>query len=327
MTTTRGKYSRGIEWILKLLILAVAIYLIAERIDPQSYKGVFSFSWHQASLIIPGFFILWLLNLILDALIWKKVHSMAQPISMRAAFKTNLVCYSLAFVTPVNSGELAGRYLMLNSSAYRKKTVFLTFWSHFPRLIVKLIIGGLALGVLLRNKSEPSLYWMVFLMIMLLLLGYFLFRNIQRWLAEMGYKGFKLKDYLLHERPKFDEKLELLALAATKFFTYNTQFILLLILWADPILNANLIASVFAMYVLGALLPTLPAADFLVKAGIAIAVFNPNMVSEAVLLNAALTTWLFNLAIPALVGWIIVLRTDLISALRKPVLHDSQYGS
>src|SRR5690606_9251306 len=90
----------------------------------------------------------WAANLLFDAIIWQVVNNFVENISLRRAFKTNFVCYALAFITPANSGELAGRYVMLNQKGDRQKTVFLTFWSHFPRFVTKFLLGGCALVLL-----------------------------------------------------------------------------------------------------------------------------------------------------------------------------------
>ncbi len=327
MSSGKRKYPPWIDWFLKLLILGIALAVIITRLNSTPYEGVFTYTWNHSELILPIFALLWFLNLVLDARIWQKVHRFISSISLRKALKTNLVCYTLAFITPVNSGELAGRYLMLESQAYRRKTVFLTFWSHLPRLAVKLILGGFAFIFFVESESNAYLKWIAGTLMLLVFIGYFLFIHIQQWLSKHGWRKLKLEDYLIKDRPKFLEKLDLLALATIKFLTYNLQFLLLLMMWGNLSLSMDLLVPVIATYVLGAMIPTLPMVDFVVKAGIAFAIFDPNLVSESILLNAALTTWLFNLAIPALAGGIIILRTDLRSSLRKKPLPDSQYDS
>lgn len=320
-------YPKWLEWALKLLIIGGAIVIIHNRLSPGSYEGIFSSRWYHAPIIVPLFVLLWALNLLLDAHIWQKVHGFITSINLKKALETNLVCYALSFITPVNSGELAGRYLMLESKAYRRKAVFLTFWSHFPRLIVKLLLGTLALAYLVRGEwSELSLLIAVSITL-IMILSYFLFIRVQAWLAKRGWGSYKLEQYLIRDRPRFTEKLQLLITAAAKFFTYNIQFLLLLILWGNLEIDLRLLTSVIAMYVLGAMIPTIPLADFLVKAGIAFAIFDTSLVEESILLNAALVTWLFNLALPALAGTIIIMRTDLRTSLKKQSLPDSLYDS
>ena len=144
------KYPAWLQWLLKLIIFGAAVLIVSRRLSFENYEGIFAQEMHDPALLIPAFVILWMVNLFLDARIWQRVHEMLAPIGIKAALHTNLVCYALSFVTPVNSGELAGRYLMLDPDLDRRKAAFLTYWSHFPRLIVKLILGtGVAILILI----------------------------------------------------------------------------------------------------------------------------------------------------------------------------------
>lgn len=309
------------------MILGAAVVVLSRRFQGHSYEGIFSYKWHQPGLLLTLFFLLWMINLWLDARIWQKVHSFMDNIRILKALETNLVCYTLSFITPVHSGELAGRYLMMDSHKNRQKTVFLTFWSHFPRLIIKLILGIGAFLVLWLSSANSGLWLQLLslLAVLLILVVYFRFIRIQRWLSRRGWRNFRLGNHLLSGRPAYPEKLELLALAGTKFFTYNLQFMLLLMLWSGLPFSWEILASVVAMYVAGALLPTLPMADFLVKAGVALLVFDTGLVAEDLLLNATFVIWLFNLALPALTGAIIILRTRLMQKLKRPAAPGSLY--
>lgn len=324
MRVGRRKYPRWLQGLIKVIIVLVALLIIFNRLESDSYQGIFSFSWHRRALLIPVFFTLWLLNLLLDARIWQRVHAMLGRINIFKALETNLVCYTLSFITPLNSGELAGRYIMLDQQFDRRKSFFLTFWSHFPRLIVKILLGITALLLLLKTANAA---WLSILLLGMLIciIAYFSFIRLQKWLAGLGWRRILVGDYVLKNRPFFREKLRLLILAATKFLTYNLQFLVLLMLWGGVSFQPELLASVIAMYVIGAFIPTLPAADFVIKAGVAMLVFDTEAISESMLLNATLVTWLFNLAIPALIGGIIILKTDLMDAIKKQPLPGNPY--
>jgi hypothetical protein len=327
VSTRRRKYPGWLQWFIKLIIIVAALLVITRRLESESYQGIFSYPWHQPGLLIPAFLTLWLVNLLLDARIWQRAHYLLDRISISKAIETNLVCYTLSFITPVNSGELAGRYIMLEPSLDRRKTVFLTFWSHFPRLIVKILLGTMVLVILLEGAvfgifSEVSILAIVGT---LTLVSYFSFIRIQDWLSKMGWRKITFGDYVISHRPKFREKLGLLVLSGLKFLTYNFQFLILLMLWGGVSPDAEILTSVVGMYVLGALIPTLPAVDFIVKAGVAVVIFDNAIISESILLNATLVTWFFNLALPALAGGIIILKTDLLQAIRKQPLSGSPY--
>lgn len=327
MSSLRRKYPRWLQWIIKLLLIFLALTVIYQRIEPHSYQGIFSFSWHKPTLYIPAFLVLWLINLILDARIWQQVHAMLGKISIFKALETNLVCYTLSFITPVNSGELVGRYILLDRMLDRRKSLFLTFWSHFPRLIVKIMMGVASLFFLLKGRTSLNINLVLILLVVtaVTLFAYFSFIRLQKWLASLGWRRISFDNYVLKDRPQFMIKLRLLTLASLKFFTYNLQFLVILMLWTGIPSDPSLLASVIAMYAIGAFLPTLPAADFVIKAGVAMFVFETGVVQESMLLNAALITWLFNLALPSIAGGVIILKTDLKETIRRRPLPDSPH--
>lgn len=314
---------------IKLILVIAAILLLANRLEEDGYKGIFTYPWQNAAFIIPAFIVLWGLNLFWDAFIWRNVHHFLTTLSWRRSFKTNFICYALSFITPANSGELAGRYVMLNGKASRQKTLFLTFWSHFPRLVVKLVLGSCAILFLSYSLGEITLSFAVsgsIALAILFLVFYFSFIRIQKWLHKKGIGKVNLADYILNTHPHQSEKAILITLSLLKYLTYNFQFVLLILLWGDVDLSWTLMLSVIVFYFITAVIPTFAAADFLVKGALAIYVFSPFLSDESLLINASFVVWLFNVAIPALVGTLIIFRTNLVHSIKKKFSRGSLYG-
>jgi len=313
-------YKKALEWIGKLIFLLAAFYIVAQRIDLNTYQGLFSIPWQRPQFWVPVFLGLWLLNLILDGLIWQKVHAMLAQISFPWALKTNLVCYSLAFITPVNSGELAGRYLMITEKTQKNKTVFLTFWSHFPRLIAKLILGGSSALLLLGAFYELSLWLQLTLIFLLAICSWWIYINLRRienWLSKRKIRKLELEHFLIKGKPEIGTKARLFSLASVKLLTYSFQFTSLLLMWSELEFSLSLFASVLVFFCGSALLPTIAIADFLVKGALAMLIFPTHLVSESVLLNATFVTWLFNIALPALAGSYFVVKSNWQDGIKK----------
>ena len=320
---------RVLELLVKLTLIAVALYFIIIKLKATEYHGVFTYTWHQPVFFITLFFLLWAANLLLDAAIWKVVNNFVEGINLKRALKTNFVCYALAFITPANSGELAGRYVMLNQKGDRKKTVFLTFWSHFPRLITKFLLGGSALLLLafFSNKiSMGQLIPAILIVFIIFLTGYFTILRLQQWMAGRTAARRDLSKYILNDRPQFSEKVKLLLLSIAKYCAYNFQFIILLIMWNPTVWGMELILSVMAFYFITALIPTFAAADFIIKGALALYFFDSHLASEAQLINASFITWAFNIALPALIGTGIILKTNLINSIKARFSRDSRYA-
>lgn len=314
---------------IKVLLIGLAIYFLAGKLRDEGYQGIFSYSWENAALFVSLFILLGLLNLAVDAAIWRRVHFFVAPLSWRRSFKTNFICYALAFITPVNSGELAGRYVMLSDRTDRQKTIFLTFWSHLPRLVVKVLTGGsalLILGFLVQKiPAEMAIGALIILWPVALLL-YFSVLKIQRWLYTKGIGKVELARYVLEEHPRFGEKLQLLGLGLLKYLAYNAQFLVLLLMWGPVEMSVELMLSILGFYFITALVPTFAAADFLIKGALAMYIFTPAMANEPLLLNASFVVWVFNIALPALVGTAIILYTNLGHSLKRKFLRGNPYG-
>lgn len=323
------KAKQIVDFSVKLLLLAVALYLIWQKTGLEAYRGFFSYRWHHAQLLIPAFFILALVNLWLDGRIWQRVHHFIGKISLKRALKTNFVCYALSFVTPVNSGEVAGRYVMLKHQGDRSKTLFLTFWSHFPRLVTKLTLGGTAILLLLPLQEGFTLGAKTALLAgwnLGVIAFYLLFIRIQRWISGYGWRKWQLQNYILQERPRTPEKLHLLLLAIAKYLTYNVQFLALLLMWSGQPWQTELFLAVLAFFFVSALVPTFPAADFLVKGAIAIYIFKNVLPNDTLLLHTTLAIWIVNIALPALAGMLIISKSNIMKTLKKRVPLGSRYG-
>ncbi|WP_417599788.1 hypothetical protein [Owenweeksia hongkongensis] len=318
-----------LELLLKLALIGVAAYFIFSKLQSTEYHGVFTYIWHDPYIYLSVFFALWVANLLFDAIIWQVVNNFVETISLKRAFKTNFICYALAFITPANSGELAGRYIMLNQKGDRQKTVFLTFWSHFPRFITKFLLGGSALLLLAYYESRITLVYAllgILLISVVLITIYLSILKIQKWLNERNAGKWDISKYILNNRPILSEKITLLFLSIGKYLSYNLQFIGLLAMWNPEILGIELFLSVIVFYFITALIPTFAAADFIIKGALAIYIFDSSLASEAELINASFIIWIFNIALPALFGTGIILKTNLLHSIKMRFSRGNRYG-
>ncbi len=313
----------------KGLLIVAAVFFISTRFGDSDYEGIFSYPWHSAALYVPLFIALWAFNLFLDAAIWKSVNRFIGDISIKRAFKTNFVSYALAFITPANSGEVAGRYIMLHHNQDRQKTLFLIFWSHFPRMVIKLVLGLSSLLILAGLTAKLEWQW-VYIALALgvpgLLLFYFFFIRIQRWLHSRNLLKVDFAKYIMNDRPFFREKLRLALLALIKYITYNAQFLILLMMWGGVEFSLELALSIIVFYFITSIIPTYAAVDFIIKAAFAMYVFQDTLADESLLINASFVIWVFNIAMPALAGVGIILKSNLTTSIKNRFSRGNLYG-
>ncbi|MGB0177146.1 MAG: lysylphosphatidylglycerol synthase domain-containing protein, partial [Owenweeksia sp.] len=99
----------------------IAVIFLFKRFDLNALLEALEQPLYHPWLISCSFILLWVTNIYIDALFWTRVHSMLEDVRVMRGLKINLICYTLSFVTPANSGEWAGRYVMMSEQQNRKK--------------------------------------------------------------------------------------------------------------------------------------------------------------------------------------------------------------
>jgi hypothetical protein len=289
---------------IKIALLALAVFLLGQRLVDQSFENVKFLAngqqWFWATLT---FSILYFLNISLDALNWQIVQGLLRQISLKEAFVHNLKCYALAFLTPANSGELAARYLVQTEKEHRAKAFFLTTWVHLPKSFAKLSLAlPLSLYLLGTLGYQTYLPWAISLGLGLSWLAYFNLEKVLSYFDDKHWRGKSLGKYLVKGRPNRPEKLKLLLLNAIRFACFSGQMALVLYVLNPQLISFEILASLPVYYFLGALIPTWAAFDFLIKSVLSLYFFTLFSNQEMLFAVAATLVWVFNIALPALVG-------------------------
>lgn len=288
---------------LKVALLILAGFLFLRKWENQELRSLeLDLGAGEFWLWLIAFLGLGLLNLACDARNWQLVQSLVRPIAWREAVVHNLQCYALAFITPLNSGELAGRYWLQKHPAHRRKAVFLTFWMHLPKLLSKVMVAG---AVFLWAVPLP--YQALGLLILGLLLMAYL--TLERWMTQL--EGchlwrWRLGEYLVAGRPWKREKLHLLALNALRFLAFSSQLAVVLMILAPEELSSGVLLSIPAYYLLSAVVPSWAAVDFLIKGTLALYYFRAFTEQTSLLALAGIIVWAVNVALPALGGFLLL---------------------
>ena len=236
-----GKWNKQASTVLKIGLIGTAGWLFSQKWQSQEIRSLkLEPGAPESWLWLLAFVVLGLLNLTCDARNWQLVQSLVRPISWKEAFSHNLQCYALAFVTPLNSGELAGRFWLQRHPEHRRKAVFLTFWMHLPKLLSKVMVAG---GFFLW--AVPPTYQILGSVILALILVAYL--TVERWITKLeGYRLWRwsLGEYLVVGRPWKGEKLRLLTLNALRFLAFSGQLAVVMIVIAPDEVSRLLMLSI-----------------------------------------------------------------------------------
>lgn len=288
--------------LLKLGLLILASYFLYKKIDLDLLLNFEDLPKFSEPPIVLGFVIFGLFNLLIDVEIWKQSHSFIGNISRKKALRSNLISYSLSFVSPANSGEMLGRYISIEDKVQKKKAVYLSFWTSFPKLVARYLIGGIATLYFLSQFYGNNLYFIILApaLVIITLIIYFKLGFIRDWLSLKNMGRFELANYLIADKPSMSQKRKLLGLSSLKFVFYNLQYgFLLFALKGDFI---QLLYLVPAYYLISSTLPSIPAVDFIVKSAFAVWLFEGLGYTNEDLLITSAFMWIFNICLPAMVG-------------------------
>lgn len=290
-------------WIFKILFLSLAFYFLYQKLESIEISNL-NWRGHSNSWIsIFGFLAAWAANLLLDAKAWQRVQSILHRISLKTALIHNLKCYGLAFISPLNSGELAGRYIIQENPYDRKKALFLTFWTHAPKLFSKALLSFLILAIMLPLNGSSLGYSLV--LVLLFTLSLFIYLRLERLLSYFNEKQIwkrPVKDYMVKGKPEVPDKLVVLSLNGLRFLLFSSQLALVILSFKPDVISWELYWSIPLYYFISAFIPSYTGFDFIIKGTLALYFFELFEADALTFTLAGTVVWFFNWAMPAITG-------------------------
>lgn len=315
------KSASGKKWLFrffKISLVLLALYFLIKKVQTSEFQNLqLDLSWQRSSASLLLFSLLWIINISLDAWAWQKIQAIISQISLKSALLQNIKCYGLAFITPLNSGELVGRYIVQEDQAHRSKALFLTFWTHGPKLFGKTIVSLLILGLWLFTNKEQSYALLSWFLIIVATLLYLSLEKIISSFHSLKLYKFPLKNYLIKGEPGIQLKLQLLTIHSIRFLIFSSQLLVILYLIEPESLSLEIFYAVPLYYFLAAVTPTFAGLDFLIKGALSYYFFSFFSDDSLLFVMASTFVWLFNMAIPSLIGLASLNRKELSRIKRK----------
>jgi hypothetical protein len=324
-----NKAIKIVSFIVKLAIVICALWFLYteifknEDIDKiRSYYVLLS-SNQFTSLGLLLSLLLMPINWFLETKKWQYLVSKIEHVSTTNAIKAILSGITISAIMPNRTGEFLGRIAYVNN-ADRIKAALITIIGSLSQLTVTIFFGGLALiTLLLQNRFEIdpimqySLCIILFCIITITPIFYFnssliftLTKNI-KVLNRLTKYAHVFKTY------SFNELKNTLYFSFGRYFTFTTQFIILLYIFNVDISITNAIMAISAAFFVIATIPT-PA---LIEIGIReatsllfIGLFSANQIG---IISATFTLWLVNIAIPSLLGVGFIFQAKFVKSNRK----------
>jgi len=311
----------GKKWLFRLLkvtLILIASYLLWLKLAKTEIDTLeFHLDAERNLLSLLLFSTLWFLNISFDALAWQKIQALISHISLKKAIWQNIKCYGLAFLSPLNSGEILGRYIVQEDQAHRSKALFLTFWTHGPKLFGKTAVS-LFIIIAWLFKDQQLGYSALAVLALIVALGiYFSLEKIISSLHERKLFKYPLANYLIKGEPGIKLKAFLLLLHSTRFLIFSAQLLCCLYLLQPESISLEILYAIPLYYFLAAITPTFAGLDFLIKGALSFYFFSFFSDQSLVFVIASTLVWFFNMAIPSIIGLASLNRAELARIKRK----------
>lgn len=319
----KQNWKKILNYVVGPILFVVLAYSIYNKIQKQpnldkSWLTIReTFSSHAYLLLLM--FLLMIINWSLEAKKWQLLIEPVQKVSLMTGFKAVLSGLSFSLFIPNGMGEYLGRMLYMQEGK-RLQSVAISFMGSLSQVIVTLVIGVIGLEFMLHYFPSSGLmttglnrFWLralvyaVIIFIGFFLLLYFKISLFVNWFEKIP---FVYKHRLLIDSLKeFEQKLLLrvLLLAFCRYSVFIAQYILMFYLFNVVMPLEESIWSVSILFLLIAIVPTIPIAELGVRGEISIKVFGLLSTNTLGIISAAGFIWLINLIIPALVGSLFVL--------------------
>jgi hypothetical protein len=293
----------------KLLIVAGAFYYLYHQLQANNTSDWMKIGSQFSVLSFLGILSLSLINWILEILKWQNLVSYICQISIKESMKQTLGSLTASIFTPNRIGEYGAKMLYFDKKD-AKKIVLLNLIGNSTQMIVTTFFGVFGLVITgLHLEFFQGIYTEILviaiLLIILLTLAY-AFRN-----REFIY-GFTFTKLIvkIKEVPRNIYRTNF-QLATLRYFIFSHQFYFLLVLFDVSISYPTALATLFIMYFIASIVPTIHLMDIVIKGSVAVFLFGKLGVNEWIVVSITFLMWLLNLVLPVVIGSFFVMRFKL----------------
>lgn len=311
----RAKLLKIAETAIKIIIVLAGCWVLYVKIiENQDFTEMWSnikssFSSPKGILLMTAALLLIPVNIAVEAMKWKKSIQPIENVPFNKAFTAIFTGITAGMFFPNRTGDFLGRIFILEKGN-RVKAAMLTFVGNIAQMIVTVSLGCFACVFFVGR-----LRWLVLLaatIVLGLLLVLFFNIKIFRYLRIFVPKKWREKtDSYMGVFNVFSSKelLTILLLAFAKYMVYSLQFVILIWAFGVPLSYFNSMIPIMVTYLLMTIIPFITITEIAVRGSVCVIVFEKWLTINAIssswsmmVFSASTILWLFNLAIPAIIG-------------------------
>ena len=320
--------NRTLDFIIKTVIVGLLLYAIYRQVFAkenaadmwQSFVGHFSGSntlWLWAVVILIP------VNWGFETRKWHVLIQKFTDYSFWQVYKATLAGVTVSLFTPNRVGEYGGRILLVDAKDNWNAAIA-TVVGSFSQVLVLLSAGLAGLVFFAQYLFDIPLQILALLIffgavgISLMLFCFFNIDLIVPVARRIPFPAFA-KKYLRHLRVlnKYGrrELLRTLAFAFVRYCTYSFQYYLMLRFFGIEVPLWTALAGIATIYLFQTSIPLPPVMGLLARGTIALQVWGAFSTVEIDILAASFTLFIINLSVPALIGAVFILQTNVMQSL------------
>ena len=249
-------------------------------------------------------------NMAFEAIKWQKSVLPVEKVPFKKAFVAIFTGVTTGMLFPNRTGDFLGRIFILESGN-RIKAAMLTFVGNIAQMLVTVTLGALSCFFFLKWSA----YWYIMLILLIIItLGFLFYFNIHvviyfKKLIPIKWRP-RIEKYIdIFDSYTTKDLARILFLAFAKYVVYSFQFVLLIWAFDVPLGYVNTMIPIMMTYMLMTVIPFLTIMEIAVRGGVCISVFDAwltivgiNTSFSLMVVSASTILWLYNLAIPAVIG-------------------------
>lgn len=311
----KAKIIKFTELTVKIAIVLLGIFVLYKKlVVNQNVSEIFkeiktTFTNNNQFMLMLTAVLLVPLNIYLEGIKWKLQIKPIENISNWKSFLSIFTGISAGMFFPNRMGNFLGRIFMLEKGD-RIKASLTTLVGGMAQMIATVSIGLIA-ALFFLKKNYILICVVFFIVISLLILMYFNI-HLLKYIQFIIPKRFKekteeyFKVFSLYNKT---ELLKILILSLVRYFLYTFQFVLLIWSFDIPLNYLNAMIPISLTYLMMMIVPFITITEIAVRGSVSILIFEKWMIMNEIntsfgmmVFSASSLLWIFNIAIPALIG-------------------------
>lgn len=311
----KAKIIKFTETIVKIVIVLLGIWILYKKIiQNQNVTQVWndikiSFTDKNQFILMIAAFLLVTVNILLEALKWKIQVKPIEDISLGKSYISIFTGMTAGMFFPNRMGNFLGRIFILEKGD-RIKAAMVTIVGGFAQMIATVCFGLLAI-LFFIEKNKMLIFFGIIIIISLLIIMYFKI-HLLKYLQLFIPKRFKEKTKSYIEIfSQYDKKelTEILIISFARYLLYSFQFVILIWAFNVPLSYINAMIPISLTYLMMMIVPYITITEIAVRGSVSILIFEKwlmmngiNSSLSAMVFSASSLLWIFNIAIPAVIG-------------------------